>query len=65
MNCKPFLNSILIIFLSTAVLSAAPDLDKGKTLFKDNCASCHNKNMKDDMTGPALGGAKEAIRKKT
>lgn len=59
MNCKPFLNSILIIFLSTAVLSAAPDLDKGKTLFKDNCASCHNKNMKDDMTGPALGGAKE------
>ncbi len=29
----------------------------GKKLFKANCASCHNKNMKSDMTGPALGGA--------
>ena len=28
----------------------------GKQLFKQNCASCHNKNMKDDLTGPALGG---------
>jgi hypothetical protein len=29
----------------------------GKDLFKYKCAMCHNKNMKDDMTGPALGGA--------
>lgn len=29
---------------------------KGKTLFIANCASCHNRNMKDAMTGPALGG---------
>ena len=28
----------------------------GKTLFWQNCAMCHNKNMKDDLTGPALGG---------
>ncbi len=33
-----------------------PDLLKGKALFKINCASCHNKNMTDDMTGPALRG---------
>jgi len=32
------------------------DVAVGNTLFKNNCASCHNKNMKDDMTGPALGG---------
>ena len=26
----------------------------GKKLFKLNCATCHNKNMYDDLTGPAL-----------
>ena len=30
---------------------------EGKTLFLDNCASCHNINMLSDMTGPALYGA--------
>lgn len=33
--------------------------DLGKALFKANCAACHNKNMKSDMTGPALGGVQE------
>lgn len=33
--------------------------DQGKALFKANCGSCHNKNMIDDMTGPALGGINE------
>jgi mono/diheme cytochrome c family protein len=28
----------------------------GKELFSNNCAVCHNRNMKDDLTGPALGG---------
>ncbi len=28
----------------------------GKQLFKNNCATCHHKNMKDNLTGPALGG---------
>lgn len=32
---------------------------EGKTTFKNYCASCHNKNMKDDMTGPALSGVEE------
>lgn len=31
----------------------------GKQLFKANCAACHNRNMIDRMTGPALGGAVE------
>lgn len=30
---------------------------EGKLLFRNNCAPCHNKNMKDDMTGPALQGS--------
>jgi len=32
---------------------------RGKKLFRKNCASCHRKNMKDDMTGPALKGVTE------
>jgi cytochrome c2 len=38
---------------------AEPNLDEGKVLFKNNCASCHNKTMKDDLTGPALGGVQQ------
>jgi mono/diheme cytochrome c family protein len=37
-------------------LAQAADVALGKTLFINNCASCHNKNMKDKLTGPALGG---------
>ncbi len=33
-----------------------PDIKAGETLFKNLCASCHNRNMKDKLTGPALGG---------
>jgi len=60
-NCTNFikprsLKSIVIFFLtifSFSVVTAA-DLNKGKDLFKANCATCHNKNMKDKLTGPAL-----------
>ena len=31
----------------------------GKPIFKNNCASCHNKNMTTDLTGPALKGVVE------
>lgn len=41
------------VSVSTKQDSLAP---LGKHLFKQNCASCHNKNMRDDLTGPALGG---------
>ncbi len=27
---------------------------RGKMLFHDNCATCHNKNMKEKLIGPAL-----------
>ncbi len=33
--------------------------DNGKTLFRNHCATCHNKNMVAAMTGPALGGVQE------
>lgn len=31
----------------------------GKTLFRNNCQACHNKNMKDKLTGPPLGGVQD------
>jgi hypothetical protein len=30
------------------------EIAKGKTLFINNCAQCHNKNMRDRLTGPPL-----------
>lgn len=36
------------------VLSESGNALIGKTLLINNCATCHNKNMKDKLTGPAL-----------
>jgi mono/diheme cytochrome c family protein len=47
----------LTLLLATVMLIAQPSPDAGKTLFSNNCASCHAKNMKTALTGPALGGA--------
>ena len=52
-----YLAVALVLF--TSVQSWAADVKVGESLFKAQCASCHNKNMKDKMTGPALGGAQE------
>ncbi|TVR86620.1 MAG: cytochrome c class I [Saprospirales bacterium] len=35
------------------------DLEEGREIFRTQCASCHNRNMVDDLTGPALGGVQE------
>ncbi len=48
----------LMLMAQTGVFGQA-SAAKGKSLFKANCAACHNKNMKDDMTGPALCGVEE------
>ncbi|MBK8195714.1 MAG: c-type cytochrome [Lewinellaceae bacterium] len=48
-----------LLFAATLVLRAAPTVEEGKNLFIANCASCHNKNMKDNLTGPALAGVEE------
>lgn len=49
---------LVLCFALSALISsfAAPTIEAGKTLFTANCASCHNKNMKDKLTGPPLGG---------
>lgn len=50
---------IALAFTASLSLYAAPNVEEGKALFTNNCASCHNKNMKDKLTGPALGGMEE------
>ncbi len=41
------------------------NLDIGKEQFRNLCASCHNKNMRDDLFGPALGGVMERFNQDT
>lgn len=45
--------------LSTVPPELLTSVTAGKKLFRTNCATCHNKNMKADMTGPALAGVRE------
>lgn len=49
-----------LIFTSDIRVSAeTPDASLGQSLFQTNCASCHSRNMRTDLTGPALGGTEE------
>ncbi len=45
-----------ILFAFLSVQLSAADAAIGKTLFTNQCATCHNRNMKDKLTGPALAG---------
>lgn len=47
--------SLAFLFLALSLGAQAQDAKHGKELFLANCASCHNANMKDNATGPALG----------
>ncbi len=53
------LTGFLVWHTDTAVHADAPDPVLGASLFQTNCASCHNRNMRSDLTGPALGGTEE------
>jgi len=53
-----YILTFALLFCSLLTI-AAPSSKNGQALFKANCATCHNKNMKADMTGPALGGVQE------
>src|SRR5687768_8057057 len=59
-NCLKFCLVFTVIWtFFVGNLAAEPSVETGKTLFMNQCASCHNKNMKDDLTGPALGGVED------
>ncbi|MEO7175292.1 MAG: c-type cytochrome [Saprospiraceae bacterium] len=58
MCSKAILSKFIFLFVALTIswsAQAAADIKVGQDLFKANCASCHNKNMKDNLTGPALG----------
>jgi len=52
----------MLLFLVCSFSAQAQEeaaIKEGKQLFQNNCGSCHNRNMKDNMTGPALAGTEE------
>ncbi len=53
-----FLGVLFAIFAFWGV-AIAGDPAAGKTLFINNCAQCHAKDMKTKLTGPALAGVEE------
>ncbi len=50
---------LLLSFITFSTFAQEVNIEAGKTLFKNNCASCHNKDMKSKLTGPALGGVQD------
>ncbi len=51
--------ALVALPLSAQDAAATVNVEEGKVLFRNNCATCHNRNMKDKLTGPALGGTEE------
>ena len=49
----------LVLFVLFPSSAQAEDIQNGKALFLEKCASCHNNNMVTDMTGPKLYGVEE------
>jgi len=46
-----------VVFYSSANDNDTINGTIGKTNFNNLCASCHNRNMRDHLTGPALNGS--------
>jgi cytochrome c len=47
-----------LLFAGTQIFAAPPagDAEKGKAVFEDNCAVCHNADSDEKKTGPGLKG---------
>lgn len=45
----------MVLVFSTGSFGQGGDVDLGQKLFRTNCGQCHNRDMKSDLTGPALG----------
>ncbi len=55
---KSVLGLVLLLF-AIGPIQAQPSAEAGNTVFRNYCASCHAKNMKSNLTGPALAKAEE------
>ena len=49
---------VILIVAGTRVFAASPagDAEKGKAVFEDNCAVCHNADSEEKKMGPGLKG---------
>ncbi|HLT94496.1 MAG TPA: cytochrome c, partial [Membranihabitans sp.] len=57
---KYFLAFFTLMLVSNGVaFGQGGDVELGNSLFRANCAQCHNRDMSSDLTGPALGPALE------
>lgn len=52
----PLLLGLVITTSLFGQVEIAGNPDDGKTLFRNYCATCHARDMKSNLTGPALGG---------
>ncbi len=59
LNRIAFVLALATLPLLASAQDGGADIEAGKTLFRNLCASCHNKDMKSDLTGPALGGVED------
>ena len=63
MNFKHLISSgfcaVLLLLGGNVLAQDEAAFNNGKTVFRNYCGSCHAKNMKSDLTGPALGGVQE------
>jgi len=59
--CHRKISSLGVLALGVVALAAAPkgDVERGKLVFENNCAECHQSDSKDETTGPGLKGVKE------
>lgn len=48
---------LFFLICGLSSLNAEATVESGKTIFKNYCASCHAKDMKSVLTGPALANA--------
>lgn len=51
---------MLLLVSGEVAFGQGGDVELGSSLFRANCAQCHNRDMKSDLTGPALGPGVEA-----
>lgn len=55
--------AIIVLIAMLPNMANAANPQNGQSLFLEKCASCHNNDMKTDMTGPALLGVQDRWKK--
>jgi cytochrome c len=54
--CLGLLLGVLLLGIGIPASAAAGDAKKGKSVFDDNCGTCHNSDSTEAKVGPGLKG---------